>query len=210
MTVLHGSAFGCNGCVMNKLKRRTTVRLGCASFALPVRSFPSQNVYRKRFGLTFRLGGRWGRLSVAQFVTRMGLYNQGELDTEVFDGLHDFDDEIEKATFWAEVAGVCDPRRAKATKIRDPLHMFIHRILVAFFPTTSSGKQVSSHVCGGAYITQLADSIGLLIEENIASFTHIVKQTPVGMRLRGRDGQIWDPEEHEEEEEEREEERVHE
>ncbi|KAD7477029.1 hypothetical protein E3N88_00165 [Mikania micrantha] len=226
-------------------------------------SFPSQNVYRKRFGLTFRLGGRWRRLSVAQFATRMGLYTEGELDSEIFDGLHDFEDEIEKATFWAEVAeGVYDPRRAKATKLRDPLHRFIHRILVstimqrgdslgnvptrdlfylyclirgihcniahclAYFLTTSSGKLASSHICGGAYITQLADSFGLLTEENIASFTHvcdtppldmrtlrymqIVEQTPVGMRLRGRDGRIWDPvpeEQEDEEEEEHEEER---
>ncbi|KAD3640894.1 hypothetical protein E3N88_30117 [Mikania micrantha] len=226
-------------------------------------SFPSQNVYRKRFGLTFRLGGRWRRLSVAQFATRMGLYTEGELDSEIFDGLHDFEDEIEKATFWAEVAeGVYDPRRAKATKLRDPLHRFIHRILVstimqrgdslgnvptrdlfylyclirgihcniahclAYFLTTSSGKLASSHICGGAYITQLADSFGLLTEENIASFTHvcdtspldmrtlrymqIVEQTPVGMRLRGRDGRIWDPvpqEQEDDEEEEHEEER---
>ncbi|KAL8255384.1 hypothetical protein R6Q59_033605 [Mikania micrantha] len=220
-------------------------------------SFPSQNIYRKRFGLTFRLGGIWRRLSVAQFATRMGLYTEGELASKVFDGLHDFEDEIEKATFWAEVAeGVYDPRRAKATKLCDPLHRFIHRILVgtilqrgdslgnvptrdlfylyclvrgihcniahclAFFLTTSSGKQASSHICGGAYITQLADSFGLLTE--VASFTHvcdtspldmrtlrymkIVERTPVGMRLKGRDGRIWDPvpEENEEEEEEEE------
>ncbi|KAL8223951.1 hypothetical protein R6Q57_019426 [Mikania cordata] len=95
-------------------------------------SFPSQNVYQKHFGLTFRLGGRWRRLSVAQFTTRISLYTEGELDTEVFDGLHDFEDEIEKAMFWAEVAeGVYDPRRAKDTKIRDPLHRLIHRILVS-------------------------------------------------------------------------------
>ncbi|KAD5317466.1 hypothetical protein E3N88_17412 [Mikania micrantha] len=136
------------------------------------------------------------KLSVAQFATRMGIYTEGELASEVFDGLHDFENEIEKATFWAEVAeGVYDPRRAKATKLRDPLHRFIHRIL-------------------------LADSFGLLTEENIASFTHvcdtspldmrtlrymkIVEQTPVGMRLKGGDGRIWDPvpEEIEEEEEE--------
>ncbi|KAL8260328.1 hypothetical protein R6Q59_028281 [Mikania micrantha] len=114
----------------------------------------------------------------------MGLYIEGELDTKVFDGLHDFEDEIEKATFWAEVAeGVYDPRRAKATKLRDPLHGLIHRILVgtilqrgdrgihcniayclAYFLTTSSGKQASSHICGGTYIAQLADSFRLLTE----------------------------------------------
>ncbi|KAL8218006.1 hypothetical protein R6Q57_021379 [Mikania cordata] len=160
----------------------------------------------------------------------MGLYTKGELDTEVFDGLHDFEDEIEKTTFWAEVAeGVYDPRRVKATKLRDPLHKLIHRILgihcnivhcLAILFTTSSGKQASSHICGGVYITQLVDSYGLLTEENIASFTHvcdtppldtrtrrymkIVEQTPVGKRLKGRDGRIWDPfpEEYEEEEEE--------
>ncbi|KAD7117323.1 hypothetical protein E3N88_04591 [Mikania micrantha] len=222
-------------------------------------SFPSP----KTFWVDFPSGGRWRRLSVAQFAKRMGLYTEGELDSEIFDGLHDFEDEIEKATFWAEVAeGVYDPRRAKATKLRDPLHRFIHRILVstimqrddslgnvptrdlfclyclirgihcniahclAYFLTTSSGKLASSHICGGAYITQLADSFGLLTEENIASFTHvcdtspldmrtlrymqIVEQTPVGMRLRGRDGRIWDPvpeEQEDEEEEEHEEER---
>ncbi|KAD5507914.1 hypothetical protein E3N88_15617 [Mikania micrantha] len=182
-------------------------------------SFPSQNVYRKRFGLTFRLGGRWRRFSVAQFATRMGLYTEGELDSEIFDELHDFEDKIEKAMFWAEVAeGVYDPRRAKATKLRDPLHRFIHRILVstimqrgdslgnvptrdlfylyclirgihcniahclAYFLTTSSGKLASSHICGGAYITQLADSFGLLTEENIATFTHVCDTSPVDMR----------------------------
>ncbi|KAL8244124.1 hypothetical protein R6Q59_010382 [Mikania micrantha] len=193
----------------------------------------------------------------------MGLYTEGELDTEVFDGLHDFEDEVEKAPFWAKVAeGVYDPQKAKATKLRDPLHRLIHRILVgtilqrgdslgnvptrdlvylyclirgihcniahclAFFLTTSSGKQASSHICGGAFITQLADSYGLLTEQNIASFTHVcdtppldmrtlqymklVEQTPIGMRLKGQDGRIWDPvleENEEEEEEEHEEER---
>ncbi|KAL8251318.1 hypothetical protein R6Q59_035011 [Mikania micrantha] len=182
-------------------------------------SFPSQNIYQNSFGLTFRWGGRWRRLSVAQFATRMGLYTEGELDTEVFDGLYDFEDEIEKATFWAEVAeGVYDPRRAKAIKLRYPLHRLIHRILfgtiiqrgdilgnvptrdlfylyclirgihcniahcLAFFLTTNSGKQASSHICGGAYITQLADSYGLLTEENIASFTHVCDTPPLDMR----------------------------
>ncbi|KAL8251324.1 hypothetical protein R6Q59_035017 [Mikania micrantha] len=231
-------------------------------FASYTFSFPSHNIYQKRSGLTFRLGGRWRRISVAQFATQMGLYTEGELDMDVFDGLHDFEDEVEKATFWAEVAeGVYDPRRVMATKLHDPLHRLIHRILVgtilqrgdslgnvptrdlfylyylirgihcniahclAYFLTTSSGKQVSSHICGGAYITQLADSYRLLTEENIASFTHVcdtppldmrtlrymklVEQTPVGMRLKGRDGRIWDPvpKENEEEEEEHEEER---
>ncbi|KAD5507595.1 hypothetical protein E3N88_15298 [Mikania micrantha] len=156
---------------------------------------------------------------------------------------------------------VRDSDGAKATKLRDPLHRLIHRILVgtihqrgdslgnvptrdlhylyclirsihcniahclAYFLTTSSGKQASSHICGGAYITQLADSYGLLTKENIASFTHecdtppldmrtlrymkLVEQTPVGMHLKGRDGRIWDPvpkENEEEEEEEHEEE----
>ncbi|KAL8214099.1 hypothetical protein R6Q57_003548 [Mikania cordata] len=94
-------------------------------------SFPSQNVCQKRFGLTFRLGGRWRRLSAAQFATRMGLYTEGDLALEVFDGVHDFEDEIEKATFWSEVAkAVYDPQRAKYTKLHDPLHRFIHRVLI--------------------------------------------------------------------------------
>ncbi|KAL8260698.1 hypothetical protein R6Q59_028651 [Mikania micrantha] len=154
-------------------------------------------------------GGGWRRLSFVQFATRMGLYTEGDLATGVFDGLHDSEDEIDKVTFWAEVAeGVYDPRRAKTTRLRDPLHWFVHQILLGtilqrgtslgnvptrdlfylcclirgihcnivhclgFFLTTSLGKQASSHICGGAYIIQLADSFGLLTEENIASFTH--------------------------------------
>ncbi|KAD1904841.1 hypothetical protein E3N88_42143 [Mikania micrantha] len=118
-------------------------------------SIPSQNIYRKRFGLTFRLGGRWRRLSAAQFATRMGLYTEVELDTDVFDGLHDFEDEIEKAMFWAEVVeGVYDPRRAKATKLHDLLHYF-------------------THVCD----TSPFDMRTLW-------YMQIVEKTPVGMRLR--------------------------
>jgi len=69
-------------------------------------------------------------MSVAEFSLRMGLYTESELQTELFDGLHDFRNDFEKAWFWEELASGPYARTAKATKLRDPLHRFIHRVLV--------------------------------------------------------------------------------
>ncbi|KAD4179712.1 hypothetical protein E3N88_28303 [Mikania micrantha] len=158
--------------------------------------------------------GRWRRLSVAQFATRMGLYTEGELASKVFDGLHDFEDEIEKAMFWAEVVeGVYVPDERS-------LQNFATHVIGSFIGFWRRATFVEAHI-SSSWQT-------LLTEENIANFTHvcntspldmrtlrymqIVEQTPVGMRLRGRDGRIWDPvpEEQEDDEEEHYEEPVHE
>ncbi|KAK1432117.1 hypothetical protein QVD17_09008 [Tagetes erecta] len=221
-------------------------------------SFPSRDIYRKRHGVRFRLGGTWRKMSVAEFAQRMGLYTESELQTELFDGLHDFRSDFEKAGFWEEVAsGPYAARTAKATKLRDPLHRFIHRVLVgticlrgdsvgnvstrdlfflfcfirreninlghclANYLVTSSGKLPSSQICGGIYVTQMAESLGLLTPENVATLTLIydtpaldlrtlrymtlVVQTPAGWRLKDKEGRIWDPIPAEEEPEDEEE-----
>ncbi|KAJ0555798.1 hypothetical protein HanIR_Chr07g0306291 [Helianthus annuus] len=70
---------------------------------------------------------------MSRFGTVLGLYEDDEIDSELFHGsLQDWEPDTNKAAFWEEITvpgRIWDSRRAKATWILDPLHRVIERAI---------------------------------------------------------------------------------
>jgi hypothetical protein len=80
---------------------------------------------------------------------------------------------------------------------------------IAEFWVDSAGKQYSSKICGGEYVSKIAESLGLLTPENVQSMTldntgtivdlkalqnmGLIIHTAAGSRLLGRNQVVWDP-----------------
>ncbi|KAI3744277.1 hypothetical protein L1987_57354 [Smallanthus sonchifolius] len=179
----------------------------------------------------FRLGGEWRVMSVARFGRLLGLYTRQELQTELFtEGITAFPTEEDKDQFWYEFGfGIYDPILTKASSLWDPLHretvvnlreLFYLFCLVrpracnlahsiAGYLVNSSGRDVTSAICGGHFVTKLARHFQLLTDDLIGDLTpvaetvvmtvqtlrnmHVACRGAGGIRLVDRCGRTWDP-----------------
>ena len=92
--------------------------------------------------MKFRLAGRWYECTIAEFGYYLGLYSGGEYGRgyDLWEGADwNFPDEEDRrnpearqmrAAAWNRIAsGPYDPSSSKSTKLRDPLHRYIHRLV---------------------------------------------------------------------------------
>ncbi|KAI3797201.1 hypothetical protein L1987_32456 [Smallanthus sonchifolius] len=90
--------------------------------------------------VTFRLGGTWHETSVARFGIDLGIYTMDELEAKSdIASYHTFPDEeyrqhptfgVTRHEFWSQIGlGTYSPSRTKSSKLKDPLHRYIHRLL---------------------------------------------------------------------------------
>ncbi|KAI3819874.1 hypothetical protein L1987_13726 [Smallanthus sonchifolius] len=82
--------------------------------------------------IQFRLGGVDLSCSLKDFARRMGLYNEEEMETDMFlEDVHDLPDTTATPTlFWREIGeGNYNSNVSKAYLIRDPVHHYIQRVL---------------------------------------------------------------------------------
>ncbi|KAJ0936762.1 hypothetical protein HanRHA438_Chr03g0134741 [Helianthus annuus] len=96
-------------------------------------------------GVAFRCGGTKYSISMAQFGAIVGLYTEEDSGSEEnTGGVRDLD-ENERQAAWAQIGeGHYNPSNTKSTKLRDPLHRYIHRVLGYFL----SQRHDSSGVVG--------------------------------------------------------------
>ncbi|KAI3775833.1 hypothetical protein L1987_45587 [Smallanthus sonchifolius] len=111
--------------------------LASFSFVRPVISLELHDCVR------FRMAMHWHEISLAQFGVRVGMYRHREITQPVFTESHSEFGEGEASLFWGRIgSGPFDPHSQTSTKLKHPLHRYLHRCIVL----TLGGRKDSTGV----------------------------------------------------------------
>ncbi|KAF5784345.1 hypothetical protein HanXRQr2_Chr11g0518451 [Helianthus annuus] len=163
--------------------------------------------------VSFRLAGVMGSMTLAEFAVHCGLYMQEEIETEIYTaGLVVVEKPI-LVGFWQVIAGADhwehDKSKGRVSFVRDPLYRrpcaLAHGL--AQYYASAHHRQERGFLYGGAYVTVIARSLGLVPHQDPHLRTppvmptrmgfqtlwgmKVIKRFAVGPRFKNRDGGVW-------------------
>ncbi|MFS8022711.1 hypothetical protein Hanom_Chr16g01442711 [Helianthus anomalus] len=145
-------------------------------------------------------------MTLAEFAVHCGLYMQGEIETEVYTAGLVVVDRPTLLGFWQVIVGANhwehDKSNGRVSFIRDPLYRYMHHMLatsivvrdynrewlcalaygLAQYYASAHHRQERGFLYGGAYVTVIARSLGLVLHQDPHLRTPPVMPTRMGFQ----------------------------
>ncbi|KAM0014628.1 hypothetical protein Hdeb2414_s0034g00725951 [Helianthus debilis subsp. tardiflorus] len=183
--------------------------------------------------VSFRLAGVLRSMTLVDFAVHCVLYMQEEIETEIYTAGLVVVDRPTLLGFWQVIAGANhwehEKSKGRVSFIRDPLYRFMNHMLatsiaarglqplvvrpcalahgLAQYYASAHHRQEDGFLYGGAYVTVITRSLGLVLHQDPHLRTppvmprrmgfqslwgmKLLKRFPVGLRFKDHDGGIW-------------------